>query len=215
MTNVSMILEVFMNVQFGEKLGFTIDDSWQKLNTMPDDPPGTQAYGTATENSECFVLAFPLDIGQTMPFDNPQAVIDGIHSALADDQALIEVKAFSTEKSMIIYSIIKTRGQPTGVQYTLTMDVACQNGAFHIQGFFNETGMTGMRDATVYELKRRDGTVKEGFLGWVADPYDAGYHKTYLMNLSEREEYDTMFPAHPLSVARAFVKKVAENDNTD
>lgn len=199
-----------MEARFDNGIIIVLSDSWQILKAMPEDPPGTQVFGTAADNCECFILAYPNNLHQTMPFENTQEVIDGIHETLSEDQALIEVKSVISAKSKMIYSIIKTKKQPHGVQYTLTMDVAIQNNAIRVQGFFDEVGITGQRDAIVYELKRRDGTVTSGFDGWISDPYDADYRKgQFLMNISEKIEYDAMFPQHPLSTARALVTELS------
>ena len=141
-----------------------------------------------------------------MPFGNPQEVIQGIHMVLPDDQALIEVGSCDAATANTIYSIIKTKKQTSGVQYTLTMDIATKYGAIHLQGFFDEIGQTGLRDTMVFEKLQKEGVVTNGLEGWMADPYDLDNKKSYLMNLSEREEYDEMFPEHPLSVARSLIK---------
>ena len=197
-----------MKVDLTKTLNFTISDVWQRVESMPEDPPDSQVYVMETESCQGFFIVFPVGIEQTMPFDNPQAVIEGIHNTLADDQALIEVHSENTGQSRIIYSIIKTHQEPAEVQYTLTLNAATDKEAFHLQGFFDEVGMTGMRDSVVYEMKRKEGSVSDGLVGWMADPYDKDFHRQYMMNLSEREEYDSMFPEHPLSVARQFVREI-------
>ena len=197
-----------MKVDLGQNLSFTISDAWRQLKSMPEDPPGSKVFAMETENCQGFFMAFPTKGEQTMPFDNPQAVIDGIHDALTDNQALIEVKSDSIGKSRIIYSIVKSRKESSGVQYTLTMDIGTDHGAVRLQGFFDEVGATGVRDAVVYEMKRRNGAVDINFEGWMADPYDNDFQKPYLMNLSEHKEFDSMFPQHPLSIARAFAAKI-------
>ena len=37
------------------------------------------------------------------------------------------------------------------------------------------------------------------------DPYDENIDLPYMMNLSEKEEYDKMFPEHPLSRLRKYL----------
>lgn len=41
--------------------------------------------------------------------------------------------------------------------------------------------------------------------GWMKDPYDENIDLPYMMNLSEKEEYDKMFPEHPLSRLRKYL----------
>lgn len=71
-------------------------------------------------------------------------------------------------------------------------------------------GLTGVRDAAVYEAFQRD--LKWTTAEWSADPYDPNYHHGILMNFSERREYDSAFPQHPLSEARAFISFVIEQN---
>ena len=47
---------------------------------------------------------------------------------------------------------------------------------------------------------------------WSRDPYDAQRNKGLLMNWIEDEKYDGLFPKHPLSEMRYFVKYVIENN---
>lgn len=104
-----------------------------------------------------------------------------------------------------IYSIVKTKAEPSGVQFGLTLDIGVGSAALHVQGFFDEKGTTGLRAAMVYELMRRENKVGPAMEGWSKDPYDEKHTRGFLANLSEREEFDAMFPEDPLSMARAFV----------
>lgn len=66
----------------------------------------------------------------------------------------------------------------------------------------------------------RDGSVKfdenEHILkGWMRDPYDESIHLPLMMNLSELEEFDEMFPEHPLSRLRKHLKHVEETIKID
>jgi len=147
-----------------------------------------------------------------MDFGNPQSIIDGIHKTLADNQALIEVRAGMTKRSYhYIYSIVKTKRESSGVQYFLLMQIMYGHVVLNIKAFFDERGMTGVRDTTIWELAYRDGivSVKDDSKWWF-DPYDKNYKHPWLMNLSEKEEYDKMFPEHPLSQCREFANYVIE-----
>ena len=71
--------------------------------------------------------------------------------------------------------------------------------------------MTGLRDTTIWELARREGIVSSGDNSkWCFDPYDKNLKRPYLMNLSEKEKYDEIFPDHPLSQCRKFVKLIVQ-----
>ena len=80
-----------------------------------------------------------------------------------------------------------------------------------MQGFFCESSGTDARDARVFALLEKQGKIritKNGIEGWVSDPYDAFFTHGIRMNLSEAPQFDILFPAHPLSELRRFVKEV-------
>jgi len=183
-----------------------ISDSWKPTKALPEDPPGTQAFCKVTENSECVIMAYPIDKKDIMPIDDPQAVISGIREVLGDDQALIEVKSYCTKTKSLIYSIVKTLVRQHSVQYILALDLVSENGAAHVKGVFTEAGVVGQRYAKVFDMERKNGNAELTFESWFRDPYDDSIKREYAMNLSEYEKYDDMFPQHPLSVARAFIR---------
>ena len=47
---------------------------------------------------------------------------------------------------------------------------------------------------------------------WFEDPYDPDYKRGFLMNRSESPEFDSVFPSHALSVARALIGFVIDNN---
>ena len=190
----------------------SIPDRYLKMNSLPDDPSCSCAYGYETDEAECFMMMCPIPLDQAMPFDLPEAVVESIHEALGEDQGLISVNAGKTLSGLdYIYSIVKTLKEPSGVQYCMTMHVCHDLYAVQVQGFFDELGMTGMRDATVFVRAKSEGaviTTDDGVEGWNADPYDPDYKRGCRMNLSERQEYDRWFPLHPLSEARQLAEDI-------
>ena len=201
-----------MKIKIG-KMKATIPDEYQQLKPFPDDLPGQVSFGRQTENALALVRVYPVALERAMPFDAPQSVIHGIHDALSEDQGLIEVSAGKTKgRKLYIYSIVKTGQQPSGMQYVLTLHIRYPSGVLEIQAFFEEYGMTGLRDTIAYEIERREGNVGDGFEGWMRDPYDSEYTRGIRMNLSEFPKYDRMFPNHPLSVLRQFVEDLKENN---
>lgn len=148
-----------------------------------------------------------------MDIDGKDAAIHGIHNALEDDQGLITVENGTTDRGyQYIYTIVKShisKEVPAGITYILRADFTNGTEYWEINGDFTETGMTGMRDSVGLQLAMQAGLVEitnDGqFTGWAEDPYDPEYKKGLLMNLSEREGLDGLFPDHPLSQAREFV----------
>ena len=189
-------------------------ERYELLKPLPEDPPYTRAFGYQTSGALCYVMTRPIPAAQAMPYDDPQSVIDGIHAVLADDQGLIAVEKGVTKAGRrFIYSIVKSLNETHGVQYCLTLHAEYPECAVLIQGFFDEAGTTGMRDAMVYAMLSNEGKVKateNGIEGWNEDPCDPEYKKGNCMNCSERMEYDALFPDHPLSEARRFVAELTE-----
>lgn len=184
--------------------GFLIPDYYQQVESMPEDPDNSTPFLARTENTICFILAQPVDMSQSLP-RTKEDLISGIRECLGPNQGLIEVKA---EKDYV-FSIIKSLMDPGGVEYTLTYQRFFSDFILQIHGFFEETRITGQRDSVVFELCRRQGIVgtEDGiFKGWSCDPYDKNIHQGKLMNISEHEEYDSMFPRHPISMCREFIR---------
>lgn len=180
---------------------------YRKMNAMPEDPPYSVVLGSESSGTQSFVMAYPIHPDVMMPLQDCDSVINGIHAALSDDQGLISVVNGTSEKgSLFIYSIVKSKQEPAGMQYILTMHIMKGNTPVCIQGFFSEVGMTGMRDSVVFSmLQQSDFKIAND---WMRDPYDRMFSKGIQMNLSESEQYDVMFPEHPLSEARRFVAEI-------
>ena len=195
-------------------ISVNIPMNFQKLNPMPGDPLNSVSYGRQTQACNCFVMLYPISNEKAMPYGNINEVINGIHEILDDNQGLIEVRSgITNNQKRYIYSIVKSKLEPSGMQYIMTMHIDMNNYTINIQSYFDEIGMTGLRDATVMNKMINDGKITPpNLVGWFKDPYDETYKKGLLMNLSEDIEYDAMFSQHPLSELRSFVKYVIENN---
>ena len=196
------------------ELMINIPTGFQKMNTLPEDPVNSVAYGKQTQSSNCFIMMYPINNQSAMPYRNEKKVIDGIHSVLADGQGLVEVKSGMTKnQKQYIYSIVKSKLEPSGMEYILTMHIDMKDHSVNIQSYFDETGMTGLRDTAIMNKMINEGKITSPNMdGWFKDPYDENYKRGLLMNLSENSEYDRMFPQHPLSETRNFIKYIIENN---
>ena len=182
----------------------SIPKYYQRVDSMPDDPEGSLPYMVQTENAACFALIFPVDESQSLPRTQDE-LIAGIRQFLGENQGLIEAIA----ETDYVFSIVKTLKQPSGVQYVLTYQKFYPEFILNIQAFFEETGMTGIRDNVVYEMCCRQNIVgpeDDPFSGWTQDPYDANVKTGALMNISEQKQFDEKFPGFPLSMCREFVR---------
>lgn len=189
----------------GAKL--TLPDSYFPMRPMPDDPPHSLPLGMETTGTTCFLMVMPIPSEQAMPYDGPKDVIDGIHDALAEDQGLVEVgEGMAASGARLIYSVVKTAVELSGTQYALTLNLEGRRNDICVQGFFDEAGTTGARDAAVFAMT---GATLDN---WSRDPYDPGVTEGYLMNASESPDYDDAFPDHPLSLLRRLVAEVIGNN---
>ncbi len=196
------------------ELKINIPLEFKKMHTLPEDPANSVAYGKQTESSNCFLMMYPINNQNAMPYGNEKAVIDGIHQTLANSQGLIEIKSGMTKnQKKYIYSIVKSKLEPSGIQYILTMHIDMNDHSINISAYFDETGITGFRDSSIMNKMLSEGKIElPSMKGWFKDPYDENYKKGLLMNTSEITEYDAMFPQHPLSETRRFIKYVIENN---
>ena len=183
------------------------------LQPDPSDPEGASAYGYETEESTAVLLVSALEPKDAMPFHSRQLVIDSIHGYLGEKQGLISVQDGRTAAGRdYVCSVVKSAKEPSGVQYTLTMQLDYGGWVLNLTGFFEEKGETGTREAVTLEQLRSRGRFTEDLKGWAMDPYDAAFKKGLLMNISEMEHLDEKFPGHPLSVLRRFIAYVAEHN---
>ncbi len=181
----------------------------KELQPLPEDLSNQKTYGYQNQNFNAFVKVFPvLNMKSLMPADFVE-LVGGIHSALSDDQGLIEVNIISSSKTglPIVYSIIKTYlGTKYGVQYFLKLQLLANNKVYEINAFFGEEGITGVREATImakYNKMPAD---------WMQDPYDKEFKKGIRMNESEKIIYDFIFPYHPLTKCRELIEFIRDNN---
>ena len=187
---------------------------YDTLAALPEDPEGAISYGKDTSNAMCFVQSFPMDAKDCMPMNDIKPIVDGIHNSLADNQGIVEIVNGKTKyDKQYVYSIVKSSREPHGMNYILTMHIVKHDKSLCIRGQFEERGMTGQRDAFVYEYARRENIVKEiGGEGWFEDPYDKDFTRGLRMNLSENRKFDRSFPDHPLSQLRTLIAFIIENN---
>lgn len=196
-------------------LKIEIPKDYKVLKALPDDPDGAVSYAKETEMALCFAQVYPIKIRELMPMHDDKPIIDGIHECLADNQGIIEVHHGKTRYDKnYVYSIVKNLRESHGITYILTMHFEKQDQAVCIRGNFDERGITGIKEAQVFEYCRRKGKVKldhdNGVIGWCEDPYDPCFKRGVLMNLSEDRWYDNSYPKHPLTQLRRLIAQIID-----
>lgn len=189
---------------------------------LPSDmalPKGAIPFGMATDCASAFMVCFEVNEDAAMPFDNPELLINSLHKYMRDDEGIIEVvSTIAKSGKKVAYDIIKhnmkdDNGFSLGTEYTLNLNIKINGKMMLINGSFVEEGMTGIRDTAVYEMFRRENpNLENPFDGWMCDPYDETYKNGYLMNMSEKAEYDVQFPEHPLSEVRKYIEYILSNN---
>lgn len=63
---------------------FKLQSPYQKLNSMPDDPENSIAYGLFTQSTQCFVIAYFIPVDKAMNYSDNVGLINGIHNTLTE-----------------------------------------------------------------------------------------------------------------------------------
>ncbi|MDJ1501806.1 hypothetical protein [Xanthocytophaga agilis] len=127
------------------------------------------------------------------------------------DGGIIEVTNILIAGIPSVKTIFKFPMQPTGMAYIGSITIPFKNYSYVVKIQSWEQGTTGVRDATIANKMLSEGTIElgeNGITGWFKDPYDSEIREGIQMNLSESEEYDSMFPQHPLTFVRTGLKKI-------
>jgi len=124
---------------------------------------------------------------------------------------LIQVDKLLIKGFEVIQTIFKIPQQPTGMTYLASLTIPFETCSYVIKIQAPEIGITGSRDTVILTKFMNEGLISfEGdkLVGWAQDPYDSGISEGTLMNLSEQEQYDALFPEHPLTEARKLLNAV-------
>jgi hypothetical protein len=198
---------------------FTINDHWQIVSKKPNDSEELSVIGMNHQNCYTIVFCNPITEKEIMPIWDKTVTINSVRHYLEKNQGIIEINN-NLDKFPYIYTIVKFQREPHGVNYLFRFHIKLYSKYYQIDGMFDEMGTTGTRDSTIFEKCRRDGVVqieevngKMNLIGWNEDPYDKNIKNGFLMNLSEKEEFDEYFPYHPLSEIRNLLKNLIDNFN--
>lgn len=193
-------------------------DHWQPLRTTADDPPDMRVFGfKLRDGASGLLMMHSIPADEAMPL-NRQELIDDLRGAsevIAGQAGFIDVDASVTKSGVpYVYSIMKIPGEPSGVHYNLTLHVVGEH-VLQVRGHFDEGGVTGVRDAVVYEMARRQNMLREPTQddptgGWAHDPFDHSM-AGFVMNMSELSDFDGQFPNHPLTMARELLRNIADS----
>lgn len=125
--------------------------------------------------------------------------------------AIVEVDKEYLDSLLAIKTIFKFPQDSTGFTFLASYLIPRENFSVILKVQCYEHGITGIRESAILLKALGEGLVdlkmKEG---WFSDPYDPEFKAPLLSNIADREEYDELFPKHPLSRARNTLKMLKE-----
>ncbi|MCR5449758.1 MAG: hypothetical protein K6F23_10210 [Solobacterium sp.] len=176
-------------------------------------------YGKGTPLASCICLGFPVTDSESLPLGNTNQLIE-MCRGMDDHQGIISVKGGITPKgSRYAYVIRKMQAVDdegevqTPIHYELGFNIRI-NGKIHfIDGSFRDkNGIPGSRADTLNIMALGNSELKLITEQWQRDPYYPDRKSGLLMDWSEDERFDSLFPYSSLSEMRRFVKYIIENN---
>jgi hypothetical protein len=116
--------------------------------------------------------------------------------------------------------LIYKRQHERGFYYTGLLFMERAGNHHRVVVSWQEGPMTGAREAVLMSRLLQEGRIRlpkgrpppggAPLEGFVADPYDRAYTGPILRSLSDDEQYDALFPLHPLSRVRSQLRIASE-----
>lgn len=164
-----------------------------------------------------FYFAVPPDIEANL--EN----VDGVRAFYARSAheaglGVVETEVVTVDGCVAVRTIFKLAQGQTGRTYLGALTFPFRNFSYVFKVQSPERGVTGIRESAVLATLMSRGTpaldTNTGQLsGWLDAPYDSNEAGPMTRNISERPEYDALFPEHPLSRADHLQRTVVvDND---
>lgn len=189
-----------------------------RFDTSGWDPVSEDETARIWRNSvpdELSVHYFSLPPDIPAPLANLTALRDGYRDLVLEaGQGLIMLDVLRIRGIEAVKLIAKAPQQPWGMAYVGSLTFPFATFSFVVKVQSPEHGLTGMREAVVFDRWMKmhppdPATLKEGPIpGWAADPYDASRQDPVMRNPAEDEAFDAIFPTHPLSRVRGYLATI-------
>ena len=195
-----------------------IPENFRLLESLPEDRIDSRTYGIGNDFYVGIISIFSIQNNEIMPMDSNSSIIDKIHAILNENQGLIEVNnGITKDKNHFVYTIVKDYHTQLGTSYIITMHIVKNNDNICIQGQFSEQSLIGKRDSTIFNIAIKNKWIEfdkdnNTYTNWSKDPYNNEFCYGTPMNLSEKKDFDDMFPEHPLSKLRLLISYIIENN---
>jgi hypothetical protein len=144
---------------------------------------------------------FPIPPDLPGPLSDLTSIRAYYRKMLGRNGAIVEVNSTTVSSLPALRTIVKIKQEPCGMTYVAAATVPFAQCSFVAKVQCPERGLTGIRDTAV---AAKLGLV--GASGWASDPYMSRVRNPILRNRSDDQEWDDVFPEHPLSRARRHLK---------
>ena len=209
----------------GVNISFILDGEWSDLPAGSVQTIDSSALSMKGEGYFTLMSMYVSPQNDVMQFNQDERTISEIHKARLDgNSGLLELQSLTTSHGInIVYRLVKhliSDDVGNNMSYILTIDVyGDDKDIWRIQVMTASSNLLDVRNSAVRQQFMEDKGISLASsdqkqlnitTGWSYDPYDSNFTKGILMNLSERREYDDLFPDHPLSVTRRILKEIIE-----
>lgn len=134
-------------------------------------------------------------------------------AAESNHVAMVEVDPVQLAGLPAVRAILKTHLQLRGFAFIGSYSLPFSDCSYVIKVQSLEQGVTGMREAAVMAMQTEPLEVDEltgTLVGWEQDPYDPSYRGNFMRNRADDSQFDSSFPAHPLSKVRAYLREISD-----
>lgn len=116
---------------------------------------------------------------------------------------ILEIETIVVDSLLAVRTLFKMAQGRCGRTYIGSLMFPFRDLSYVFRIESPELGVTGIRETYVTAKLLSTQRMPEDFpSGWLDDPYDSNEGGPMTRNISERPEYDSLFPDHPLSRAR-------------
>ena len=208
------------------KVPFEVPDDFRnKLNQPIKEIPGWGkrkyiGFGKSTYGVNALLITWPVLDSQSMSLTDRNSIIENIRTEDAPNQGLIDVKCGITPKGnryayviRKIYFTDEEDNRNSSTQYTLGLNIRIDGKVHFIDSSFGPSEDFGdIRRSALSIMQCGSRALMLEADEWNHDPFDENIEDGFLMDWTEDEKYDDLFPYSPLSELRGFVKYVTENN---
>ena len=191
-----------------EEFDFKLPRYYEEIENKTGEGP---KFHFSTPESTCYVVLSKTTMEAVISFDDKHVLISALHSTMDLYRGLIEVENGITAKGRkYIYYIIKALmgDQRQYMSYYAVINIEYQDKILQVLGTFLYRHDQDYRDNAIHDKFIKTFPEED----WEEDPYDKDFKFGLLKNHGEDEEYDFLFPEHPLSQARKLITEVIENN---